>query len=220
MRYTREASVKFRATPPAFKLTRKTVTSTVFTEKMLSWTRNAKQQECDKLKCLMVASRACGDIVPSKRQIWRGATNLKTSPERNWIKTDIEPGSLKPESNQIQKVHKLAENQTLRRGIFGPEITQLFNQRLDLWGGAPVIEVESTKDTLSNVWSNLSHFHGCRFQINRQWEVANRTSRLDKAGKSKIETNHRWNNLRFALGCYPGIAWCIHGRRCVGTWTG
>ena len=32
MRYTRDASVKFRATPPAFKLTRKTVTSTLFTD--------------------------------------------------------------------------------------------------------------------------------------------------------------------------------------------
>ena len=31
MRYTRDASVKFRATPPAFKLTRKTVTSILFT---------------------------------------------------------------------------------------------------------------------------------------------------------------------------------------------
>ena len=32
MRYTRDASVKFRATPPAFKLTRKTVTSILFTD--------------------------------------------------------------------------------------------------------------------------------------------------------------------------------------------
>jgi hypothetical protein len=32
MRYTRDASVKFNATPPAFKLTRNTVTPTLFTE--------------------------------------------------------------------------------------------------------------------------------------------------------------------------------------------
>jgi hypothetical protein len=32
MRYTREASVRLSATPPAFKLTRNTVTSTLFTD--------------------------------------------------------------------------------------------------------------------------------------------------------------------------------------------
>ena len=32
MRYTLDASVRFRATPPAFKLTRKMVTSTLFTD--------------------------------------------------------------------------------------------------------------------------------------------------------------------------------------------
>ena len=113
--------------------------------------------------------------------------DLKTSPEKKKVKADIEPSSLKPESNQIQKVHKLAEHQTLRGGIFASEITQFLYQRLNLWRGAPVIKVESTKNTLSNVWSNFSHFQRCRFQINRQWEVANWARRLDKAKKGNVE---------------------------------
>jgi hypothetical protein len=49
MRYTRDASVRLSATPPAFKLTRKTVTCTLFTkENQLIWRSFCAR---DLLKC-------------------------------------------------------------------------------------------------------------------------------------------------------------------------
>ena len=44
IRYTRDASVKFNATPPAFKLTKKTVTWTLFTARPLSASFTPKQE--------------------------------------------------------------------------------------------------------------------------------------------------------------------------------
>ena len=46
MRCTRGSSVKFNATPPAFKLTKNTVTPTLFTEKALNGSRQIDIQLC------------------------------------------------------------------------------------------------------------------------------------------------------------------------------
>lgn len=91
IRYTREASVRFSATPPAFKLTRKTVTWTLFTAVNVSHTISAVTARINVLKYLMVASRACGLIVPSRRHTVKPAfcslNAMRSRKLTNWLKT-------------------------------------------------------------------------------------------------------------------------------------
>jgi hypothetical protein len=60
----------------------------------------------------------------------------------------VEACSLQSESNQIQKIHKLAENDALCRSILRTKGAELFDQRLNLRRGPPIIEVQPSKNTL------------------------------------------------------------------------
>lgn len=91
MRYTRDASVKFKATPPAFKLTKKTVTSTLFTAVTSVGIRQKQLKKSGLLKCLIVASLACGLIVPSNRHTLKPAfcslNAMRSRKLTNWLNT-------------------------------------------------------------------------------------------------------------------------------------
>ena len=67
----------------------------------------------DILKCWMVASRACGLIVPSRRQIYTIVSDHLVLNVEVKDSTDLEASFLQAERNQVQEIDKLAEHKTL-----------------------------------------------------------------------------------------------------------
>jgi len=87
----------------------------------------------------------------------------------------IEPGSLEPKGNQVQKVDKLAEHDAFCRRVLETQVRQLFDQRLNFGGRCPSIEVEPSKDTLTTFDDFCVKLYSRSFEVNRQGNVANRT---------------------------------------------
>lgn len=65
------------------------------------------------------------------------------------ISTYGEARTLKAECNQVQKVDKLTEYQTLCRSVLFAQVRQLFNQRFNLRRWSPFVHIKAAQYTLT-----------------------------------------------------------------------
>lgn len=78
----------------------------------------------------------------------------------------LESSILESECNQVQKVHELTEHDTLCCYILLTEVIQLFHKRLNLGRRTPLVQVDSTNDTLTGLCV-LFEFKSGGLQVNR-----------------------------------------------------
>ena len=151
-------SVKLSATPPAFKLTRNTVTPTLFTVHLISFIN--------------------GHRAISRTEMLNGRI-ARLGAHRALQSADRKPGSLKPKRNQVQKVDKLAKNEALDCAVCPPEVGQFLDEGLNFGRRAPAFQVHTSKDSLSSLFCAIFAIVDRRsFEVNRERDVADGTSGL------------------------------------------
>ena len=89
----------------------------------------------------------------------------------------LESSILEAECDQIQEVYELAEYDALRRRVLLTEVTQLFHKRLDFGGRAPLVQIDSTDNTLARLCI-LFELESRSLQVNRQGDVTDWTCGL------------------------------------------
>jgi hypothetical protein len=88
---------------------------------------------------------------------------------------------LQLESDQVEEVDKLAENEALRRRVLLSQITELLNERFNLRRRFPGVDVKSAQHPLTggHVFRQLKRG---RFEVDREGQMTDRAGRLRAGG--------------------------------------
>jgi hypothetical protein len=106
-----------------------------------------------------------------------------------WCHGPLQPrylvtSKLKSAVNEVEERRVLAKDERLDRPVLSPELAQLLDERLDLGARPPLARVNAIQHSLS--CTRRGAFDCRRIEVNRDWQVADWTIRLQRSRRLKI----------------------------------
>jgi len=98
--------------------------------------------------------------------------------------------------DQVQEVHKLAENDAFGRSVFHSQITQFLHESLDLRRRTPGLQIQAAEYPLTCVGDVFFQFEGRCLQINCQRQVAYWAGRLQRYSHESVIMSQRSGRCR------------------------